>query len=230
MLRTFATKSPKESFLFVKSTCPQSMKFVNPKLIFILSFNFFNLRGSAAGDCDDIQYTTIRDARRSTAFNSTILKRKLCDSTVIKDGDWYRFQSEAGGELPTTVPDLNTCGTFSPIWMNGSHPTVREGKVNRQACVYLLHTLPIGCGKSYNIGVVNCSGYYVYQLRDPGQCDAAYCAGKSEHFSCSNNIKHVLSDVVFKGSNVFLLYVTIATCNAATDHSHNVTFFVEFVL
>ena len=120
-------------------------------------------------------YTTISEIWRSTANEvkpGSILK---CDRSFIVNDNWYRFDSPAGNEMPTTRPAVKKCGTYMPIWLNGKHPTVAEGDVDRTACVNIPRKG--GCSLSYNIKVVNCSGFYLYQLKKPHQCPSAYCAG-----------------------------------------------------
>ncbi|XP_028412381.1 uncharacterized protein LOC114535201 [Dendronephthya gigantea] len=143
--------------------------------------------GTKARYCKDVNYVTIKDARRSTAYilphNSS--SNKLCDRKAIIDDVWYRFSSEAGGDIATRRPNRGGCGTRAPIWMNGTHPTVEEGIVKRKACLDAPLVIPYGCGYSYDINVRNCSGYYIYQLKTPSQCDSVYCAG-SKLPNCSN--------------------------------------------
>ena len=58
--------------------------------------------------------------------------------------------------------DSLRCGTFTPGWLNGSHPTVNEGVVQRRVCFgYHGHC----CIYSTYIRVRNCGGFYVYQLK-----------------------------------------------------------------
>ena len=135
-------------------------------------------RWALAGHCDGIKYINITDARRSTAFDQRNSNAKLiCDRHVIKDGSWYRFTSNVGGELATTPQKIYSCGTFHPIWMNGSHPTVEEGRANRTACMNTIHVPTDSCDVSFTITVLNCTGYYIYKLREPKACNEAYCAG-----------------------------------------------------
>ena len=129
-------------------------------------------------NCYGTHYKTINDPRRSTGYDvssSNNTRNHLCDRHLLQDNAWYRFSSEAGGEMPTRRPKLGSCGTYVPIWMNGSHPTIEDGIVARKACA---NVFPFGCGYRYNIHVRNCSGYYIYQLKTPANCVLAYCAGK----------------------------------------------------
>ncbi len=136
--------------------------------------------GVEANYCNNVKYITIDDPRRSTAYKLTNFNssKVRCDRPIIQDNVWYRFKSKAGGEMPTTKPEHQSCGTKLPIWMSGSHPTVEDGIVERKACVNIPRVSPFGCGDHYKIKVRNCNGYYIYQLKTPKRCFTGYCAGK----------------------------------------------------
>ena len=129
----------------------------------------------ACNVCSNITYTTLADIRRSTAYDST---SDLCDRGVIKDGSWYRFKSVAGDKMPEFNPGIEHCGTYVPIWMNGSHPTKLGKAVNRIACAAIPSRRPAGCGRKFNIKVINCGSFFLYQLKEPKECHFAYCAGR----------------------------------------------------
>ena len=38
--------------------------------------------------------------------------------------------------MPEACPDLLSCGTVIPIWMNGTHPSVEDGIQQRTACAH----------------------------------------------------------------------------------------------
>jgi hypothetical protein len=125
--------------------------------------------------CGHLQYTTIRNIRRSTAYNATY---DLCDRGVIQDGSWYRFKSVAGNKMPEFNPGINRCGTFIPIWMKGKHPTTPGVVVDRTACAPVPWLFPLDCGDRFDIKVINCGSFFLYQLKEPKKCTYAYCAGK----------------------------------------------------
>ncbi|CAH1268877.1 PLG [Branchiostoma lanceolatum] len=57
-----------------------------------------------------------------------------CDdgSTTVRGG-WYRFTGPAGTQMPTERPtSYYRCGTHAPVWLNGGHPTAKDGSVTRQ--------------------------------------------------------------------------------------------------
>ena len=124
--------------------------------------------------CSHITYTTISDIRRSTAYNST---HDLCDRGKITDGLWYRFISPAGDRMPEFNPGILHCGTYIPIWLNGDHPTSVGVKVDRIACATIPWKWPPGCGEWFNIKVINCGSFFLYQLKEPKYCTYAYCVG-----------------------------------------------------
>ncbi|PIO25990.1 hypothetical protein AB205_0080660, partial [Aquarana catesbeiana] len=86
---------------------------------------------------------------------------------------WYRFKGEYDQQIPEHCIPQYSCGTAVPIWMNGSHPTVSDGIVNRTACSNWYEGC---CTYPYNISVKMCpGGFYVYKLQRPPSCDFAYC-------------------------------------------------------
>ncbi|XP_078692141.1 oncoprotein-induced transcript 3 protein-like [Branchiostoma floridae x Branchiostoma belcheri] len=96
-----------------------------------------------------------------------------CDRGM--NGEWYRFVGAAGDRMPTQrPPSIHRCGTDAPMWMNGTHPSVADGVVSRQACAYWSNN---PCHWSETIQVKACSdGFYVYQLPAPSAgCSLAYC-------------------------------------------------------
>ena len=139
-----------------------------------------SLQGSTALDTQCNQpYTTISEVWRSTANELKPGETPMCDRNHIVDDKWYRFYSSAGNEMPTANPGFRRCGTYVPIWLDGSHPAVNNGVVHATACAVLPRQSRPGCGVSYDIKIVNCNGFYLYQLKSPRQCSLAYCAGKS---------------------------------------------------
>ena len=80
-----------------------------------------------------------------------------------RGGGWYRYQGEAGTQIPTYPPGDSQCGAYRPGWMEGEHPTVGQGKVPRT--VYFQgyrNTKEF----STTVKVVNCGQFYVYHLTD----------------------------------------------------------------
>eukprot|EP00058_Branchiostoma_floridae_P001924 XP_002587412.1 hypothetical protein BRAFLDRAFT_100307 [Branchiostoma floridae] len=78
--------------------------------------------------------------------------------------EWYRFMDAAGNQMPTQMPPSeNRCGTDFPMWMREQHPSLADGEVSRQGCVY--HSSSSPCRWDTTIQVRACSGgYFVYKL------------------------------------------------------------------
>ncbi|XP_077350270.1 uromodulin-like isoform X2 [Lithobates pipiens] len=86
---------------------------------------------------------------------------------------WYRFEGEYDQQIPEYCVPRYSCGADTPIWMNGSHPTVNDGIVNRTACPNWNDGC---CTQPYNISVKMCpGGYYVYNLQSTPIWNSAYC-------------------------------------------------------
>ena len=94
----------------------------------------------------------------------------LCDRQLSEG--WYRLVGAAGTEMPTRRVPAYRCGTDWPGWLDGIHPTVEDGKVQRTVC---FSDRSDGCKWSKTIFVKNCGSYYIYKLSKPPNCDARYC-------------------------------------------------------
>ena len=53
------------------------------------------------------------------------------DHNILSEYKWYRFEREAGGQMPTTCVAENRCSTQIPGWLIGSHPSREAGMVKR---------------------------------------------------------------------------------------------------
>ena len=95
----------------------------------------------------------------------------LCDSPFSEG--WYRFVGAAGTKMSTTRVAAFRCGTNWSGWLDGSHPTVEDGKVQRTVCFSDRDT---GCKVSNTVFVKNCGSYYIYKLLELSSCDSRYCA------------------------------------------------------
>jgi len=71
----------------------------------------------------------------------------------------------------TCVPKQH-CGTHATGWMNGSLPSLADGRVERTVC---FHWRDDCCYWSIKIMVRNCDGFHVYKLDKPPHCTLRYC-------------------------------------------------------
>ena len=79
--------------------------------------------------------------------------------------------------MPDQCVPAYHCGTHAPGWLNGAHPAVAEGAVQRKVC---FHWTSNCCLWSINIRVRNCGGFYVYELSDTPACHLRYCGDKDQ--------------------------------------------------
>ncbi|CAH3172799.1 unnamed protein product, partial [Porites evermanni] len=120
------------------------------------------------------RYFVLESSDRNVA--NTDQKNLRCDQKDLITGgytDWYRFKGAAGIRMPTFCVPTRRCGTHAPGWLNGSHPSVREGVVTRRVCY---HWGSNCCNWKNDIQIQNCGAYYVYRLVKPTQCYLRYCA------------------------------------------------------
>ncbi|CAH3036080.1 unnamed protein product [Porites lobata] len=121
-----------------------------------------------------ISYFVLEDSDRNVA--NTDQKNLRCDQRDLIMGGythWYRFKGAAGIRIPTFCVPTRRCGTHAPGWLNGSHPSVREGIVTRRVCY---HWGSNCCYWKNDIQIQNCGAFYVYRLVKPPQCYLRYCA------------------------------------------------------
>ena len=111
-----------------------------------------------------INYTVLGEADRAQGNAQPPHNR---NDTGLVTG-WYRFRGAAGDRMPDKYVLTYRCGTVSPGWLNGSHPTAAEGVVTRTVCYGY-------CWYSNIIKVKNCSSYYVYKLPKTPHQYSRYC-------------------------------------------------------
>ncbi|XP_029183034.2 uromodulin-like [Acropora millepora] len=127
--------------------------------------------GFKGKNCEDVP----PECRNYIALNAS--ERNVHSSIGTKCDDnlktgWYRFQGQAGRQLPTICPPTHRCNTHVTGWMNGNHPNVEDGIVKRQAC---FHGYSNCCFKATTIDVRNCGAYFVYRLTKVSHCYSRYC-------------------------------------------------------
>ena len=116
------------------------------------------------------KYTLLNEPFRSTENTEDV---QGCDSD--KHG-WYRFVGDGGVRMPEDCVPAFRCQTSAPLWLNGTHPGLGEGIVNRTACA---HWSGNCCLWKTEVLVKACPGpYHVYRLEGTPQCNLRYCTGE----------------------------------------------------
>ena len=134
-------------------------------------------------------YTFLNESDRAMTY----AERSLGNLSDSKLSGWYRFSGGAGTQMAEACPKMYSCSTNSSGWLNGSHPTVAQGIVERKVCFSqrVSQFLKDCCNYSKNISVRNCGAFYVYRL-DPPDYYSRYCGnglpqapGENEFFTSS---------------------------------------------
>ena len=84
--------------------------------------------------------------------------------------------------MPTNLVPLRRCGTVNPGWLNGSHPSVEDGEVDRTVCFRAYNNR---CKDPTVIGVKNCGSYYIYKLHQLSRCAMRYCVVVQTEFEAN---------------------------------------------
>ncbi|KAL3847607.1 hypothetical protein ACJMK2_018510 [Sinanodonta woodiana] len=114
-------------------------------------------------------YDTLPDLERR-ARNYVLAANEGYVSDALLDSKWYKVNKS---NMPTnyTNLDVGMCGTYFPIWMNGSIPSSSDGRVTRNACIISFFDI---CDPVKTIEVVNCSTFMLYKLVPTVQ-SSGYC-------------------------------------------------------
>ena len=115
-------------------------------------------------------YLNLTSSSRKTT--NKVADNKLCDkSDIPQNGQWYRFQGDAGTRMATTCPDKERCGAHFPGWLDGDPPTVKN--VEKQMWAYFNNR---NCYNDHRrIRVKNCGAYTIYHLVPAQSCAHRYC-------------------------------------------------------
>ncbi|CAM4712222.1 unnamed protein product [Leuciscus chuanchicus] len=124
-------------------------------------------------------YNILDNYRRST-LNYWSMYGSLTDhdDTRVEWDGWYRlFINGSSAQMPEWCFYYMSCGSFSSLWLNGSHPRLEDGVVTRE--IYGSRNDQCSRYRSDPIQVKACPGnYYIYKLTRPTLSIPApvYCA------------------------------------------------------
>ena len=111
-------------------------------------------------------YKTLNEADRNVSQSGKV----ICDTAL--NNSWYRFLPPAGTMMPTASVAKYKCSTHAPGWIQGTHPSLKDGIVSRKVC---FHWSSNTCQWSSQISVLNCATYYIYKLPKAPVCNLRYC-------------------------------------------------------
>lgn len=96
----------------------------------------------------------------------------------IDEMTWYRLGQRPGTQLATRCVPENRCGAQSPGWLNGQHPEMKDGIVQREVC---FHFNGDCCSYNTTVQIRKCFGnFYVYKFtRVSPSITRRYCTEKT---------------------------------------------------
>ena len=130
--------------------------------------NSYSIRITFMTEC--FNHTYLEDSVRGQGFYNGYYGYYQCDSGL--PFRWYRFRGAAGNQMPANCVGKNRCSSHAPGWLSTSHPSVADGIVSGRVC---FHWDSSCCNWYKDIRVLNCSGFYVYELGPTPACWLRYC-------------------------------------------------------
>lgn len=182
-------------------------------------------------DSDNHVILPVTEDRSTSCQNEDI---QLCDSELKTA--WYRplFQN-IDVRMPTSCVDQNSCGTRSPIWLNGKEPTLNDKSVSMKACVTSGYQANCSCSREIDIQVRNCSKFLVYNLTATPTCPGRFCFGNTgeckkseeennEKTENSRSIWEEPSNIIYicLAAAIVLVFLVLLTCIIYKKHILNV--------
>ena len=117
-------------------------------------------------ECQDYRTSDGIDRRRDQ--NQIISSSIINDFNTLSPSLWYRIAGLSGNQVLTECPrhSKHPCNSKYPVWINGTMPSVAQGKVVRTACVRHYFDMDLCCHWRSSVTIRNCGGYFVYQFSD----------------------------------------------------------------
>ncbi|VDI75282.1 Hypothetical predicted protein [Mytilus galloprovincialis] len=109
-----------------------------------------------------------------------------CDS--FYSNGWYRF--EGGYNLSTTPAYPGQCGSYNPIWINGSMPVEDTEMENLKACEAEYWS---ECAYTWSVPVMKCGTFNIMYLRQKGMC-GRYCLESQNTSDITTTSSYVWDD------------------------------------
>ena len=114
-----------------------------------------------------MNYSVLSEPGRHTSFG----RGENSDRSLVSG--WYRFQSSSYTKMLDQCVSPRKCLTVITGFLNGLHPLIEDGIVDREAC---FHGYSNCCYRKVKIHVRRCDGFYVYYLNPSPSGLFRYCA------------------------------------------------------
>ncbi|CAG2222323.1 OCTN [Mytilus edulis] len=135
-----------------------------------------------------------------------------CESSNLTAG-WYRY--DGFQNIPNTPPRPGQCGSSSPIWLNGSSPSLPGESTTMTACAVSESST---CQESWPVTMLNCYNYNVAYLEPNGNC-SRYCMVSNDSYNQS--INQSSSTIHFSQSQSYEPTVSLENLNDSYTLPHS---------
>ncbi|KAK2572582.1 Uromodulin [Acropora cervicornis] len=116
---------------------------------------------SESDPCNAKNHKLLSEPDRTAAFE-TVDQSHSDKESFTEPEAWYRFSGQAGDRMAKRCVPEKRCGAEVGGWLNGPHPSVKEGEVNRTVCFQYGESC---CLWRTTVKVRNCGKFFVYSLK-----------------------------------------------------------------
>ncbi|KAL3871226.1 hypothetical protein ACJMK2_039234 [Sinanodonta woodiana] len=157
--------------------------------------------------CDyEYEHSVIENENGDRSSMCTTDGDPYCDDKI--ENGWYAIHSSNGYQrISSNCPNYSSCKTKSPIWINGSIPTIQDDIVTNKACVRDDRSC---CSHMFDVEMKNCSSYVVYKLSTV-PCFQRYCTDDKTECpianisSSGNSTENGVTSKYYQGMFIFLV-------------------------
>ena len=106
-------------------------------------------------------------------IDTSLLAEALTQTAILSPAGIASNQASSYSRMVDNCIQVHRCKTDITVWLQGGHPTFKDGIVEREAC---FHGWESFCYRIVQIHVRECQGFYVYELNPSPEGRYRYCA------------------------------------------------------
>ena len=106
-------------------------------------------------------------------IDTSLLAEALTQTAILSSAGIASNQASSYSRMVDNCIQVHRCKTDITGWLQGGHPTFKDGIVDREDC---FHGWESFCYRIVQIRVRKCQGFYVYELNPSPEGRYRYCA------------------------------------------------------